>query len=237
MRRVFIALLFVLSACSAEPPAPSPASVCESKGYTYGETGGCNFSQEGSSEQPRIQMNYPILIVQRSPLIESTVDAYITESRADFMQQFEEASRAEGEIWSYELRPAVYPHSDTVLSIHYTEVVDTGEDNPRIAFRSFTFDLAANQLLNFEDLFVEGSDPLAVITPLARDAIMVERFGMSTSGEVDPGTDDLNDFRNFALTDTYLILFFEPGQVALAYAGAIEVQIPLSDLEGILRDF
>ena len=226
---------------STSAPVLSLAEFCVQKGYTWNDAdSSCSFVQEGNETQPTIQFDYPIELIQ-SALAESTLDSYLNDYRANFMQMYEESYMPEFGSWFTEHSYTIYHHSPTVASVVFTITDYTGGAHPNTYFQSFTFDTAANQVLAFEDIFAEGVDPLASIIPIAREKLLAKlaELGMDADTAnmfVPPGTDDLGDFQNFALTDTDLLLFFSQNQVAPSAAGTVQINIPFSELEGLLRD-
>jgi hypothetical protein len=142
-----------------------------------------------------------------------------------------------------EIRFTIYHHSPSIISIRFDELYLMGGPHHNITLKSFTFDTAANTLLSFEDLFLEGIDPVASIIPLVRPVLasnMSARRGMTvdiSDRGIVGGTSELAHFRNFALTDSHLLIFFETNQVASYIEQDQIAEIPLSDLAGILRDF
>jgi peptidoglycan-N-acetylglucosamine deacetylase len=221
--------------------SPTLATLCEQKGYTSNADSSCSFIQEGNETQPSLRIHYPIELLP-STLIESTIDTYLADYRAEFMQSFEESHQADSSPWFLEITYAIYHHSPTILSTRFDESWYTGGAHPNLTYTSFTFDSATNTILAFEDLFAEGINPLERIVPLARSGLVEKLSGLgvevdTTDSSIIEGTNDISDFRNFALTETELLLFFEPYQVAPGAAGPQEIQIPLRSLTGVLRDF
>jgi hypothetical protein len=222
-------------------PAASLAEICQQKGYTWNDSNStCRFDQEGNESQPSIRIQYPIELIQ-SELAEASLDNYLNGYRANFMQIYEENYMPEFGSWFTEHSYTIYHHSPTVASVVFTITDYTGGAAPNTYFQSFTYDTAANQVLAFEDIFAEGVDPLSII-PIAREKVLAKlaELGMdaeTANGFVPTGTDELVDFQNFALSDTDLLLFFGQTQVAPSAAGTVQINIPLSELEGLLRDF
>jgi hypothetical protein len=249
MQKILMVLaLIVLCACSLQPasstetviiPAPERSSLCEQKGYTWNSDSTCTFEEE--NEEYRIEIAYPIELLP-SPLIETALDNYIADYRANFMQQVADGNPTPPAApWFFEMKYTVYHHSPTVLSVQFSELWFLGGAHHNATLKSFSFDLEANQLLAFEDLFEEGVDVLAVIQPLARAAlvetmnargIMIDETNLTLLMD----TDELNDFRNFALTESHLLLSLGSYPLAPHLSDQGNVQIPLSALAGSLRN-
>jgi hypothetical protein len=222
------------------PASPDLASICAEKGYVWQVDETCWFIQEGNESQPTIRIHYPIELLQSS-IMEETIDTYLAEYRASFMQNYETNYQPDFGSWFLEIVYDIYHHSPELASLRFNHSEYTGGAHPSQFYKSFTFDAAANTVLAFEDLFAEGIDPLASIMPIARERLLEElaEIGMDADTAnmfVPGGTDEASDYRNFALTDTHLLIFFDTAQVAPNAAGPQEIQIPLSELEGVLRD-
>jgi hypothetical protein len=222
-------------------PAITLAEICQQKGYTWNDSNStCRFDQEGNDSQPTIRIQYPIELIQ-SEFVEASLDNYLNSYRANFMQIYEETYLPEFGSWFSEHSYTIYHHSPSVVSVVFTISDYTGGAHPNTYFQSFTYDTAANQTLAFEDIFAEGVDPLASIIPIAREKLLAKLAELGMDAEtansfVPTGTDDLADFQNFALSDTDLLLFFGQTQVAPSAAGTVQINIPLSELAGLLRD-
>jgi hypothetical protein len=221
-------------------PGSDLAAICAEKGYAWQADDTCWFIQEGNETQPTIRIHYPIELLQ-SELMESTIDTYLTEYRGNFMANYEEFYQPDFGAWFLEIVYDIYLHSPTVASVRFNQSEYTGGAHPNQSYTSFTFDTAANTVLAFEDLFAEGVDPLASIMPIARERLLekLAELGMDADTAnmfIPNGTDELTDYRNFALTDTDLLLFFDSDQVGPHAIGPQEIAIPISELEGILHD-
>lgn len=116
--------------------------------------------------------------------------------------------------------------------------------HPNTTYRTFTFDRATGAELSLGDLFTPGSGYLARLSELTRAAlpgIMANMANMSES-EVDrdyinSGTEpSAESFQSFAIDGTDLVIIFPPYQVAPYVYGRLDVEIPLSDLNGLLKE-
>lgn len=128
-----------------------------------------------------------------------------------------------------------FSHSDTIVSLLYTNYINSGGAHPNTYFRSFTFDLDAGTKLFFEDVFPDADAALAVIAPVAQAALS-EKFGDSADADwiEDGAGPELINYRNFVLTEDSIIFYFEPYQVAAYVFGTSEVEIPLTDLADVM---
>ena len=116
--------------------------------------------------------------------------------------------------------------------------------HPNANYRTFTFDRATGAELSLGDLFTPGSNYLSRISERTRTAlpgIMAKIAGISAS-EVDreyinTGTEPkAESFQSFAIDGSNLIVIFPPYQVAPYVYGRIDVTIPLSELNSLLKE-
>ncbi len=184
-----------------------------------------------------IDVSYPITLAQY-PIVEQVVDEFIAETRSQFLG-FVTAP----EMFTF---PSVggfflsisydeYRFSDTIVSLVFTIGDYTGGAHPNSWYTTFTFDLEQGQEITLDDLFVEGSNPLAVISPIIQQDLLARIGEMTDPTWVEQGTGENPDnYQNFAITPDQLIFFFPPYQVAAYAAGPQEASIPLSQIRAIL---
>ncbi len=102
-------------------------------------------------------------------------------------------------------------------------------------FQTFVFDLANEKALTLADLFQPGTDPLAVIAPLARQKVTEQISEITDVDWIAQGTaPDPANYANWVVTPDALVFFFEPYQVA---AGPQTVSIPWGELDGLAEPF
>lgn len=126
------------------------------------------------------------------------------------------------------------------VSYRFDIYEDTGGAHPNGFYRTFVFDKAGNEVL-LPALFAPGADYVSKISAEARAQVSAElknRLGPdavsdpSIFGEgLAPKTEN---FQNFVLDEDTLRFFIPPYQAAAYAAGPFEVDIPLSDLAGML---
>jgi hypothetical protein len=128
-----------------------------------------------------------------------------------------------------------FQHSENVVSLLYTNYINSGGAHPNTYFQSFIFDLDAGTQVTFADLFPDEDAALAVIAPIAQ-AALTDKFGDSADAEwiEDGAGPELINYRNFVLTEDSVIFYFEPYQVAAYVFGSSEVEIPLTDLADVM---
>ncbi len=171
------------------------------------------------------------------------VEEYFSEKRSEFWQFANEMDFTFGFLnpWSLDIGYEVFRHSDSIMSLQFSESVYTGGAHPNLLFKTFTLNLETQQVLGIEDIFQPESSPLTILYPLVQsdlEAQMQEMFGgdveIASDWIADGTGEDPYNYRNFVLTEESLIFYFEPYQVAAYAAGPFTVEIPLVNLQDIL---
>ena len=143
----------------------------------------------------------------------------------------------EGRRYEYAVSYAEFtsPH---FVSYRYDIYVDTGGAHPNGYYRTFVFDREGNEVL-LSALFTPGTDYLGRIAAEARTQVEAE-VRVRLGGEAIPAlfleglspTED--NFQNFVIDEDMLRFFLPPYQVAPYAAGPFQVDIPLSEFQGLL---
>jgi hypothetical protein len=207
--------------------------ICSQKGGIWSaEDTTCNIQHSID-----IEISYPVTLAQY-PIVEQTVDAFIQETRSQFL-----AGVTAPEMFTFpvfggfflSIAYEEYRFSDEIVTLVFTVGDYTGGAHPNSYYKTFTYHLAQGRELTLFDLFVEGADPLAVISPIVQQDLQT-RIGEMTDPEwIALGTaENPDNFANFAITPDTLIFFFSPYQVAAYAAGPQQSSIPLSQLSAIL---
>jgi Protein of unknown function (DUF3298) len=153
----------------------------------------------------------------------------------------------------------VYSHSDTVKTAVLHEDFHTLTTNANNAYRTFTFDLQRHKLLQLNDIFAPGINPLTAIPPLA-EPYLVDALAAAPPPHVanvypfipdrwqpqPDGSGFSGNYRAFALTPDELILYMPdapmlhenpPPHNSWQWSmdgGAVTIHIPLAVLRPIL---
>lgn len=127
----------------------------------------------------------------------------------------------------------VSPHAVSYL---YTVTADTLGAHPNTVYRTFAFDTRTGSPLSLASVFAPSTDYLSLLSSTSRrllPAVIAKNESVSTK-DVDPsmlsaGTSAKADnFENWYLDGTNLVLVFAPYQVAPYAAGTQVLAIPLS---------
>jgi len=227
--RIPIILLLAVGAVAVS----AQEDICSQKGGIWNaEDTTCNIQHSID-----IEISYPVTLAQY-PIVEQTVDAFIQETRSQFL-----AGVTAPEMFSFPVFGGFflsigydeYRFSEEIVTLVFTVGDYTGGAHPNSYYRTFTYDLAQGRQLSLYDLFIEGADPLSVISPIVQQDLQT-RIGEMTDPEwIALGTgDNPENYANFAITPDALIFFFSPYQVAAYAAGPQQSSIPLSQISAIL---
>lgn len=128
-----------------------------------------------------------------------------------------------------------YAGSQTISYV-FNIYEDTLGAHPNTYFHTFTFDLKTGQSLMLSDLFVPGSNYLTELSTLSRAALAKQEGADVDQMSLISGTAPTSDnFQNFAIDGTDLVLTFPPYQVAAYSLGTQTVRIPLAQIKSLLK--
>jgi hypothetical protein len=117
--------------------------------------------------------------------------------------------------------------------------MDTGGAHPNNFYKTLVFDLNGNTVA-LGDLFNPGSNYLDAISQIAQTQVAAQLEQRAGAGAADSIIADglsakEENFQNFVVDSDRIRIFIPPYQAAAYAAGSFEVQIPLADLEDILK--
>lgn len=184
-----------------------------------------------------ININYPLAAAENE-FVAQTVDTFIEQQKTQFLQFFAEGGFYPGvpAPWGLWIDYEEFQFSESVISLKFIISDYTGGAHPNTYFQTYTFDLTQETVIGFEDLFLEGSNPLAVLAPLAQQQLMETMGEFADTQWITEGTgENPANYQSFVLTESSLILIFPPYQVAPYAAGPQQVEIPLANLSAILK--
>jgi hypothetical protein len=129
------------------------------------------------------------------------------------------------------------------VSYVYMMYMDTLGAHPNTFFRTFTFDAASGAGLQIDDVFAPGTNYLNILSTQSRKllpAAIAAREGISVSS-VDTDylnrgtTPDADNFQNWYIEGSNLVIVFPPYQLAPYAAGVLTVSIPFSHISSSLN--
>jgi hypothetical protein len=122
----------------------------------------------------------------------------------------------------------------------YTAYEDMGGAHPNGYFVTYVFDPEGRQL-QLQDLFRADTNWLEELSLIVSDQVVAEVKKRLNQDDVNGGifqeglAPKVENFSNFILDGDQLVIFIAPYQVASYAAGAFEVRIAQSELQGLLR--
>lgn len=127
-----------------------------------------------------------------------------------------------------------YESTSTVSYVYHMNA-DTLGAHPNVYYRTFVFDTETGEGLHLDDLFVSDTY-LETLSEKSRTQLRTT-LGESVSEEMllAGTTPDADNFQNFYLSGTELVIVFPPYQVGPWAVGTQEARIPLSGLSSLLR--
>jgi hypothetical protein len=186
-----------------------------------------------------IRMALPLELAEH-PYALGVAAQFLQEVRAAMIQNYAAGNSDTTYLtfpWSLYSLYDIYQYSEDVISINFTISEYTGGAHPNSYFRSFTFDVVAEQEIALADLFLPDSDPFSVIGPLVEADLLLQQGGNADPAWISEGTStNPANYQNFALDEDSLILFFPPYQVGPYALGTFAVVLPLNQLSSILAD-
>lgn len=184
-----------------------------------------------------VTVDYPMELVGIG-IAEQTVDAFISQTRADFIQSYtpDFSLPNYANNWEMDVSYERFPFSEDIFTLRLNMYYYTGGAHPNLDFKTFTFDLAQQKELTLADIFRQDVNPWPVIAPLVEQNI-IEQLGEEVDTEwVHTGSGENPDnYQHFALTPDSLIFFFPPYQVTAYAFGPVTVEIPLAAISDLLN--
>lgn len=231
-KTALLVLIIVFSLLAGTAPVQAQEDACFDRGGLWNEeTGKCEY-QTGLN----IEITYPLELVDHE-FADTTLTEFLNAARRDFLTNFSDygAEFSSFGDWEIIITYSIYQYSEDIVSVKFDIYEYSGGAHGNHYFETFTFDLVNQQVLNFEDLFQEEFDPLLTIAPIVQTDLEAKLSEMGDSQWIQDGTgSNINNYRNFVVTNDTLVLLFPPYQVAPYVAGSQVVEIPLADLQAIL---
>ncbi|KAA0965195.1 polysaccharide deacetylase family protein [Sporosarcina sp. ANT_H38] len=174
-----------------------------------------------------------------SPFNEA-ISTYIKNAKQDYLTTMTENRKSDSKIkGELNISFETLPHHSGNYSFVLINSRTTGDANGTTEIRSFHLNPETGENFTIADVF--GRDPkhLKIVSTLVRetlynDPLLVDYLFPKV---VDIKTEPLwGNFRNFAITDESLIIYFEENELTAGTMGPPIVAIPLSDVKNLLSD-
>lgn len=204
---------------------------CLDLGGTFdGVTNVCTFANGLT-----IEIDYPAEFASYPAATMTVIDQFLI----DWQTQIAEAAAADPAPpgpYFLAIVTDIFAYDSYVRSVLFTISEYTGGAHPNLYYATYTFDTRDGHFIDLEDLFISGSDPLATIFPIVQADLAAQMGSGADLTWINSGTGtNFDNYASFVLTDTALIFYFPPYQVAPYAAGAFSVEVPLSGIRAIFR--
>jgi hypothetical protein len=182
------------------------------------------------------------------------INSHISGWVADLILSFRKQSRAAGVgedaaklhvklpggmIDDLSISYAVTLFTGDLLSIRFqVSTYGAGAAHPNHNVRTFSYFLEPTVLLDLSDLFEPGAHYMPALAALCSRALkaQAEEEGVSEEGWIEEGAaPEETKYKNFVLSDSALIVTFDPYQVGPYAWGIREVRIPYAKILNILK--
>jgi hypothetical protein len=199
------------------PATARAADVCSDFGGTVEADGLCRLRDEKPNYT--LVMSFPVDFPDQA-----AVDDFVSQTRTGFLNETKRPNFAnvpyelemQGMLWA----------SDSSRSVSLEIYEDLGGAHPSTWYKTFNYDTADSRSITFDDLFAPGADPLTEIFPIVQKKLEAE-MGMPTPVSDSDGMDP-SHYRNFVVTPTDVVFFFDRGELMAGAAGAHTVHVPRS---------
>ena len=225
MRNLIAASLMAAGALLgwAGSPVAAADSACTSMGGNVEGEQTCHVHAANSTYT--MDMKFPLDYPDQQALTD-----YVSQNRDGFVNVAQTSSQTSGtrdvpyqmEVTSEQYHSGQPPGGTRSVVVRVFE--DLGGPRPSTSYKSFNYDLGAQQPTTFNTLFVPNSKPLDSIYPIVqREVGRQTGFGAA----ILPGSGlDSSHYQNFAITDDELIFYFAPGELLPAsIAGATQAHV------------
>lgn len=199
------------------PATARAADVCSDFGGTVDQDGLCRLREEKPNYT--LAMSFPVDFPDQA-----AVDDFVTQTRTGFLNETKRPNFA-NVPYALEMQGMLWA-SDSSRSVSLEIYEDLGGAHPSTWYKTFTYDMADSRSITFDDLFAPDADPLTEIFPIVQRKLEAE-MGMPTPVSDSDGMDP-SHYRNFVVTPTDVVFFFDRGELMAGAAGAHTVYVPRS---------
>ncbi len=211
--------------------AQTDTDTCYARGGYLDETDTCIL--EGGFS---LYFEYPTEFVGYD-IAQNIIDTFFELQREYFTDFYIETLSMDDDLpmrpWYLEITYDLYPYSEAgeLVTVVFSIYEYTGGAHDNFYYETITFDLIEDTDVPLEWLFVEGSDPIAVVYPLVVEQLnaQLSEFGLDETW-LEPSPEY---FQDFIITEDSITFLFEPYVAAPYAAGPLQVEIPMSELADI----
>lgn len=232
------------SAVSASTPTPAPTATVVSTPtvvplYQQVTLTSLSSTETGQPFGYTITLQTPVLTGSNDPrlrLFNAEMDSFVSSAASGFKVDLANVPPTpDSNSSTFDVRYDVLLPPGPIISLQLqTEGYITGAAHPFHTSHSVNFDIQAGRDLTLADLFVPGSEYLQSISQHCIQELLARKIDFSdfTAGAA-PTPDN---YRNWNITNSGLLITFDEYQVAPYAAGPQQVTIPYSQLAPLILD-
>ncbi|MEP7292046.1 MAG: DUF3298 domain-containing protein [Chloroflexota bacterium] len=226
MKTLFLVCLCVLMSL----PVLAQEDECLDLGGTFDTpTNVCSFANGLT-----IEIDIPVEFASYPASTMTVINQFLDEQRT---QIFEAAAADPTPPGHYflSIETDIFSFDSYVRSVLFTISAYTGGAHPNLYYTTYTFDRRDGHLIDLEHLLT-GSNPLATISPIVQADLLAQMGADADATWITSGTGTTrSNYASFVLTDSALIFYFPPYQVAPYVAGAFTVEVPFASIRAVFR--
>lgn len=169
----------------------------------------------------------------------SSVEVTVEQGLETFMKDYENLHQYFPEISAYELilNDSISFQNEKLISIVSSRYSYTGGAHGNSSTVLLNFDVSNGELIHNDDLFTD----LVNVMQVAENQFKKEQNITSTESLNEKGfwfeDDKFHLPQNIGFSDKYLILYYNPYEIAPYAEGTFEVKIPIDEVKPFLRHF
>ncbi len=237
-----------MAGCSMSKAQDKPVDVEEQRAQFALTAQNRKLAEDGGvTRTPLLETDGDILVSADCPEIpqNQTVSAELKAFVDGEVQQFKTEASDMGApdekngLYNFTLTYKPYAVGADLLGIKFTETAFSGKTDRKNYIQTFSYDLKSSQRLGLDDVFDSSQDYLTQVASKVKESLVRNEALKENMDEAllnEGVTPTIQNFSNFIITPEKKILFyFNRGAVAPVEAGAIEVCIPLAELESLLN--
>ncbi len=184
-----------------------------------------------------ISAMYPSLMANEA--VSGSIKAFVDKQVADFNEEV--ATTEENDTYQYMLTYKPYLNG-SIFSVKFSKNSYTGKIDRKNYVDGFVYNLNDGKKLELTDVFDANTDYLNTISALAKEYLLRNEVVRQSMDEAEAealfekGTaPEIQNYSNFVVCADKLIFFFNRNTVAAGEVGTLEVSIPLTAMQGVLK--
>ena len=172
------------------------------------------------------------------PAIDTQLKDWASQQVAMFLEGMKNIPQSDPSHFVLRTTYDVFFPSSNSTSVVFFVLTYTGNETPELGVVTLTFDAKTGKQLGFRDIFSNAGELFTFFSEYCRIALQSRNWTNPEHLNITNGTLPLEiNFSLFSLSKSGIVLYFPPNQVASAYEGIVEVEIPLELLKPFKPDY